>query len=327
MKCFVIGCGSIGERHIRNLKTLSVSDIIAYDVDLKRLNFIKQKYKITTSSTIDNGFKQNPDIALVCTPPVSHISIAKMAIDNNIHVFIEKPISNTLEGVNELLKKAKKKDLTVFVGYNFRFQKGIQLTKKLIENGKIGRILSARAEFGQYLPDWRSWQDYTKSYTAKKELGGGIILDGSHEIDYMRWFVGDVDKVFCFADKVSNLKVETEDIAEILIRFKKKILGEIHLDFIRHGYSRNCEIIGEDGVITWDFLTNTVKVYESSEKKWDIKKLSGKTNDMYIEELKYFLNVIKTGKKPLIDGEEGKKTLEVALAAKKSAESKKVVKV
>lgn len=327
MKCLVVGCGSIGERHIGNLKKINAGEIIACDPDSERRSLIKEKYGAVVFDDLKKAFSEKPNVVFICTPPSSHIKIALEAVKNNAHVFIEKPMSNTMDGVDDLLKTAKKNNLLVFVGYNFRFHKGMQIVKKMIDDGKIGKILSARAEFGQYLPDWRPRQDYTKSYTAKKYLGGGIILDGSHEIDYMRWLLGDADSVFCLSGKISSLDVETEDIAEILINFKNGAICEIHLDFIRPGYSRNCEIIGEKGVVYWDFSEKNVKFYASETKKYEIIKIKSEVNDMYVEEIKHFLNSIKTLKKPLVCGYEGKKSLQLALAAKKSHRLNKLIKL
>jgi len=296
-------------------------------LDFKRRDLIKDKYHITVFDDVKQALSKNPDLVFICTPPSAHIKIALEAVKNNAHVFIEKPLSNSLNKVDELNKIAKKKNLQIFVGYCFRFHKGLQLVKKMVDEQKIGKILSIRAEFGQYLPDWRPWQDYKKSYTAKKDLGGGIILDGSHEIDYARWLIGNVESVFCFADKISSLDVETEDVAEILLKFKNGAIGEIHLDFIRPGYTRNCEILGEKGVIVWDFAENVVKIYDLKRKKWEVIKTPSDTNDMYVDEVEHVINAIKMGKKSLIDGFDGEKTLEVVLAAKESADSCKVIKI
>jgi predicted dehydrogenase len=327
MKFLVVGCGSIGERHIKNLKSISAGQIIVSDINSKRLNNIKKKYRLLGFNDYQKALDQQPDAVLVCSPPSSHIPISIDAVKNNAHLFIEKPLSNTMNKVDELLQCAKRRKLIVFVGYNFRFQKGIQLVKEIMDRGTIGKIMAARAEYGQYLPDWRPLQDYTKSYSAKLNLGGGIILDGSHEIDYMRWFFGEIHSLFCCANKVSDLDVETEDIAEILIYFKKGILCEIHIDFIRPGYTRNCEIIGKKGVITWDFLDRNVKIYDILKKRWKSIKTPCEINDMYIEEMKHFIYAVNGLEKPLIDGDEGKKTLQVALFAKKSAKSQKLVKL
>jgi len=143
----------------------------------------------------------------------------------------------------------------------------------------------------------------------------------------MRWLIGGAKSVFCSAGKISNLDVETEDVAEILINFKNGAICEIHLDFIRPGYSRNCEIMGEKGVIYWDFSEKIVKFYSSETKKYEIIKTKSEINDMYVEEIKHFLNSIKALKKPLVDGYEGKKSLQLALAAKKSHQLNKLIKL
>ena len=328
MKILVVGCGSIGERHIRNLKRLPVDKIIACDTNPERLILIKERYDIQeTYMELQKAIEQEIDAVLVCTPPSVHIPVALDAIDSKAHVFIEKPMSNSLDGVDELIKRASKNELIICVGYNFRFHKGLKMVKEIVDRGEIGKILFARAEFGQYLPDWRPWQDYKQSYTAKKDLGGGIILDGSHEIDYMRWLLGDIEQIFCFAKKVSTLEVETEDIAEILIKFKRGAIGEIHLDFVRPDYSRTCEIIGEKGTIKWSYQDRFVKVYSMDAKRWKTFNIKADPNDMYVQEMQHFVNCIKTGKNPLVDGEEGKKTLEIALLAKKSVEIKEVIEV
>jgi len=328
MKILVVGCGSIGERHIRNLTMLSVDKIIACDTNPERLALIKEKYGIQETYTeLREAIDQEIDAVLICTPPSSHIPIALKAVDYKAHVFIEKPMSNSLDGVDELIKRASKNRLIICVGYNFRFHHGLKLVKDMLDGGEIGTILSARAEFGQYLPDWRPWQDYMQSYTAKKDLGGGIILDGSHEIDYMRWLLGDVEEIFCFAGKISSLEVETEDVADILLKFKSGAIGEIHLDFVRRDYSRTCEIIGKNGTIKWSYQNGFVKVYLVDVGRWDTFNIKADPNDMYMQEMQHFIDCVKIGETPLVNGEEGKKSLEIALSTKRSAETKEVINV
>ncbi len=327
MKIFVIGCGSIGERHIKNLQNLSSNDISSFDADKKHLADIKKKYDIDTYDSLDKGLGQNPDLVLICTPPSNHLEIAKKAIDFDTNIFIEKPISNKIEGVDELINKAEKKKKLVFVGYNWRFNNGIRLIKNKIENEEIGKIFYGKAEFGQYLPDWRPWQDYTKSYTAREELGGGIILDGSHEIDYITWFLGEIKEVSCFANKLSNLKVNVEDVADIILKFKNNKIASIHLDFIRKGYSRNCTIIGEKGTLYFDYTDQIVYQYLIDENKIEQYNIKTDPNDMYVEEMKYVLDCIKNNKQTLINGKNARMVLEIALAAKKSAEKGEIIKL
>jgi len=319
MNILVIGCGSIGERHIKNLITLSAGSIIVSDTNPDRLEYIKEKYFLDVFDDVDAAFATHPDIVLVCTPPPLHIPLAMKAVDHGCHVFIEKPLSHTLDHVEGLLTKAKKKQRIVFVGYNLRFQKGIRLMKQLLEEEAIGKTLAIRAEFGQYLPDWRPSQDYTKSYTAQQSMGGGIILDGSHEIDYVRWFAGEITEVSCFAGTLGSLHVDVEDTAEILLRTANGAIAEIHLDFLQRVYSRTCKIIGTQGTLLWDYSENMVRLYSAKTKEWKTFPLQTEPNEMYLEEMKHFLACINGKAVPLIDGYEAKKVLEIALAAKKSA--------
>jgi predicted dehydrogenase len=320
MKFFVIGCGSIGERHIRNIQTLCPDcSILATDVSADRLSLMQKKYGVIACSTIDEGFIQNIDAAIICTPPNSHIAIAMVAIKNKVHVFIEKPMSNSASEVENFLRLAESTNLVTFVGYCFRFHAGLNFVKKILESGELGEILFAEAKYGQYLPDWRPWQDYKQSYTAKKALGGGIVLDGSHEIDYIRWLVGEVKEVFCFASQASDLEVETESVAGILLKFKNGSIGTIHLDFVRRDYSRGCEIICRNGTVQWSYEDNTVRLYRAADKKWQVwNNVVNDSNDMYILEMKHFIECLTTHKQPLVTGKEGFETLKIALAAKES---------
>jgi len=327
MKILVVGCGSIGERHIRNLIDISSHNIIAFDTSKERLDVIKERYNVETFDNTERCFDCSIDAVIVCTPPSSHIQVAEQAIAHGAHVFIEKPISDRLDDLDKLIENAANNKKIILVGYCFRFSEGLKMVKSLIDSGKLGKILSVKAEFGQYLPDWRPWQNYKQSYTAKKELGGGIILDGSHEIDYLYWLVGDVREVFCFADKISDLEVETEDTAEILLRFSNGAIGEIHLDFTQRAYSRNCKIIGEKGTLTWDFGQQKIRFYSVDSKEWKTYDVDSDTNLMYIEEMKHFLHCVDVLSIPLIDAIQGKRVLEIALAAKESSENSMVVKV
>ena len=154
-----------------------------------------------------------------------------------------------------MLELARSKNLVTLVGCNLRFHPGLVAVKRLLEQGVAGRIVAIRAEVGQYLPDWHPGEDYRQGYSARLDLGGGIILDAVHEIDYVRWLLGPVRSVACFAGKLSHLEVETEDTAALLFRFSNGTIGEVHLDYVQRAYSRTCHIIGDEGTIRWDYST------------------------------------------------------------------------
>jgi predicted dehydrogenase len=329
----VVGCGSIGQRHIRNLLRLGVYQIAACDSQKDQLLKVAELYKVKRLySNFESALNRNVDAVLICTPSASHASFVKAALEKNYHVFVEKPLSDTLVTLDDIVAKAKHKNKILMVGYNFRFHPCLKLIKQFLVEGTIGEIISAKAQFGQYLPDWRTNVDYRQSYSAKKASGGGIILDAIHEIDYMRWFLGEVAEVFCFAEKLSKLEIDTEDTAEILLRFKSKALGNIHMDYVQRVYNRQCEIIGEEGTLTWNFNDNIVRLYNIREKNWQLFPIMDNGskydfNQTYYNEIFYFLRCVCGYGTPPVDGAEGKKVQEIAFAAKRSAETGMVVKI
>lgn len=319
LKALVIGYGSIGRRHAENLKALGVGKIFF-------LRHSKSKnLPVGHFTSLSSALRENPDFAVIANPTSLHIPVATSLAKAGVHLFIEKPLSNSARDANELVKIVKNKKLVTMVGYNFRFHPQLIQIKKLIKNGAVGKVLSARVEAGQYLPDWHSDEDYTKGYAAKKSLGGGVILTLIHEIDYLSWLIGKPKRVFCLADKVSNLKIDVEDVAEVLIQYDNKTLGEVHLDYLQRVGRRNLEIIGEKGTILWDYFDGEIKIYKN--KKWSTYKLSKKwkRNQMFMDEMKHFLECVRKRKETKIPIVEGAKSLRVALAAKKSVSTGKSI--
>lgn len=327
MKFLVIGCGSIGERHIRNLQSLSAGEILAHDIDIERLTFIGEKYQLKTYANLDKALEHQVDAFIICVPPSLHIPFALKGIEHGAHLFIEKPLSHNLEGIDTVLEQAKAKGLITFVGYNLRFHPGLKLVKQLLDEGRIGKVLSARVEAGHYLPDWHPWQDYRQMYTAKKEAGGGIILDGSHELDYIRWFLGEVKEMSCFAGKLSSLEVETEDTAEIILRFDSGAIAGVHLDFVQRAYSRSCKLIGEEGTIIWDYPAKKVSIFSAKSGHWEETEIKSEPNDMYLEEIKHFTKCIRGEEAPIVDGVTAKRVLKIALAAKTSSQTGRTIRL
>ena len=327
MLILVAGCGSIGKRHIRNLQALKVGDIIAYDVQRSRSSQVEQEFSIKTYDDLERALAQHPEVTLVCTPTSLHIPLAVSAARQGCHLFIEKPLSHSVDGVDELIGIITDKSLVALVGCNMRFHPGIALMKELLEKESIGKILGARVEAGQYLPDWHPWEDYRQGYSANRFLGGGVILDVIHEIDYITWFLGDVSRVVCFSGKLSSLEIDTEDIAEVLLWLESGAIAEVHMDYIQRSYGRSCQLIGEEGTILWDFSDRQVKVYSSRTGEWQVfsESLDYDTNQMYIDEMKHFVQCLEGINRPVQDVKAGKRTLEVALAAKESSETGKVI--
>lgn len=318
--CFVAGCGSIGRRHIRNLRTLGTRDIYAFDTNPERLAVQVRDFGVVPCDSFEEGLARNPSLVLVCTPPSEHIPLALLAVRAGCHVFIEKPLSHSLDEVETLLTAAAMKGRFVYVGYNWRFHPGLRQIHQRLENGAIGRLLTVRSEFGQYLPDWRPSQDYRASYTARASMGGGIIRDASHEIDYVRWLAGEVRSVYCVAGKISSLEMDVEDTAEIALRMETGSIAQIHVDCTQRSYTRTCKIIGETGTFMWDYAFG-IGHYDARSGRWRVEPIVYDANSMYVNELAHVLMCVRGEAHLEVDGEAGKRVLAITMAALESAKT------
>ncbi len=322
----VIGCGSIGRRHIGNLVTLQAGEIKAFDLQEDRRRDVMSQFEVETVSDLSQAWKHHPDVVLITTPTRSHIALALEAAQHGCHLFIEKPLSDTLEGVDRLLDVVKEGKLITLVGCNMRFHHGPATIKGILMENNLGRVCAALLDAGQYLPDWHPYEDYRNLYASRRSMGGGVILDGIHEIDYARWLFGEVEEVFCFGGKLSNLQIDTEDCANILMKFSSGFSAHLHVDYIQRAYSRSCKVICEEGSIFWDIVSGPVKVFDASSKKWTaIDPPQGyDINRMYLEEMRHFLRCLD-GKEPsVLDVRDSKRVLEIALAIKESMKSGKM---
>lgn len=323
----VAGAGSIGRRHMGNLRKLGFEKIAATDPDSERLAAVAKEFGVQCLPDFAQALADHkPDAVFVCTPPVYHTDQARQAVRNGAHVFVEKPISDRLEGLKELAEEAHQRSRVVQVGYNLRAHPGVVRLKRCVEESAIGKILWARVEVAQYLPDWRPWQDYRKSYTAQRSLGGGIILDASHEIDYILWLLGAPAELTCMAGKVSQLDVDVEDSATILIRMASGAQVDVHMDFVQRSYARSCVLAGENGKLLWDFEKNQVSLVPPNASP-EIHRYDFESNQMYVAEIEHFFESIDGNAAPLCGIADARLTLQVALAAKESAADKKWVRL
>lgn len=319
LSVLVVGSGSIGRRHLRNLHGLGLTRLGVCDVDAERSAEAASGLEVERFAELDEGLgAMHPDAVFVCTPPALHVRQAVQAVRAGAHVFIEKPISNRLEEVDELIRESEATRKVAQVGYNLRFHPGLKRVKRLLEERVIGRVLWARAEFGQYLPDWRPCQDYRFSYTASREAGGGIILDDSHELDYMLWLLGKPVELVAMAGRVSDLAVNVEDCATLLVRFEDGSQADIHMDFVQQGYQRNCKLAGEHGTIEWDYTAKHVRLLRRGDTEWKVWRYEFEPNQMYVDEVEDFLACVMTGSLPAVDVRQAKVVLEWALAARRA---------
>jgi len=192
--------------------------------------------------------------------------------------------------------------------------------KRLVTEGVAGRLVSARAQFGHYLPDWHPWEDYRQGYSARREMGGGVVLDRIHELDLMRWLMGDVAEVCALTGRLSSLEIDSEDTAEILLRFESGAFGSVHMDYVRRNYDCRLEIIGEEGTLQWSYESHAVSCFTGRDRAWRRTEWPDyDPNDMYLEQMRHFLTVVEGRELSVQDVCEARSVLEMAIAAKRSS--------
>ena len=221
-----------------------------------------------SSSPSTKALPQQPDAVLVCTPSNFHVPVALAAARAGCHLFIEKPVSHSWEGVECLLEEVRSRDLTTLMGFDLRFDPGLLKIKELLAAKTIGHVVAAHVEVGQYLPDWHPWEDYRFTPSAKQSSGGGVILDLIHELDYISWLLGPVADLTAMSGHVSRLEIETEDVAAILLRFETGAIATIQLDYLQRPPSRTCRLIGESGTIEWNYFGRFVRWHVAGGEGW-----------------------------------------------------------
>jgi len=327
LKILVVGYGSIAKRHIKNLRNYKNIEIIVLTKKSSDNFLKKEKCKIVNS--IDEAIKEMPDAAFITNISSQHVNTSLKLAKNRIHLFIEKPLSDSLKNINQLEKMIKKKKIISQIGCNLRFHPCIKKIRELLIKNYIGESFSVQVENGSYLPDWHPHEDYKKSYASNKKQGGGVILTNIHEIDYLYWFFGKIKEVTSISENISKLGIKAEDFASIILKFNNNIMAEIHFDYFQRPSCRGCKIVGNKGTIMWDFEKNDVIVYNIEKKRWKtyLKLKNYDNNLMYINEITHFLDCIKKEKNTINDIQEGIKVLKITLGVKKSALLKRTIQI
>jgi len=312
MNLLVIGAGSIGRRHARNLKSLGAK-VFLFDVDTELLNTTCETEGYSPCTNLEYFLKtEKPDAALVCTPNHLHIPVAYQMVQSGIDIFIEKPLSNTLDGIEDLIRAVDEKGCIAMVGFMLRFEPGLRLLKEMIHPEKVA---FAQLEFGSHMPLWRKGVDYRAVYSANRSMGGGTILDDTHELDYACWLFGYPKNIVSVFGKFSSFDIDVEDTAMISFRYPDKLVS-IHSDYLQRKYSRHCKICDREGyTIEWVF-GNSVRYSDASGEKTFSYADTFDVNQLYLDEMQYFIECIRGRIRPVSDLENGFKIMKIALAAK-----------
>ena len=327
MRGLVVGGGSIGRRHLQNLKLLGVDCLGVVETDPDRRTALSAELKIKSFENLSAGFDWAPELFVIATPTHLHGEQTLAILEKGVPTFVEKPLCHTPALLQKISDAMERRRVASLVGCNMRFHPGPAQVKELLNENRIGRILFARVQAGSYLPAWRSPQDYRTNYAAREETGGGCILDCIHEIDLVRWYLGAVRAVFCLSGKLSSLEIETEDVAALSCRHESGALSEIHLDYVQRTYERDCQIVGEQGSIFWAFKSGEVRWFDAVTGEWTIfsQPPGWEVNKMYVDEMKHFLECVRDERPTMLPISEAVSVMQIAFAAKTSARERREV--
>jgi predicted dehydrogenase len=334
MKFLIAGLGSIGRRHIRNLWSLGERDIRLYRTH--RSTLAEDEFAgLPVEIDLETALAWKPDAVIVTNPTALHLDVAIPAASKGCHLLLEKPISHTVNRLDELESIVQRNGVHVLVGFQFRFHPGLQRIAILLKEGAIGRPLSGCAHWGEYLPGWHPWEDYRQGYSARRDLGGGVILTLSHPMDYLRWLLGEVEAIWALASRLGDLEIDVEDTAEIGLRFASGALGSLHLDYNQRPPFHTLEIIGTNGTIRWDNVSGAVSIYSTiamegvpiEEWKTYPPPAGFERNNLFLDEMCHFLEVIQGKVRPVCTLRDGRIALELAEAAYRSAKFGQLEKV
>jgi predicted dehydrogenase len=325
LRVLLIGLGSIGRRHLRLLRGITDVEILWWRSGHgQSFQPPDEKHGMRVFRKFERAIENKPDFAIVSNPTALHLETAIALARAGIPFLIEKPVSDRLKGLDTLRNIVKEKSLPVMVGFQLRYHPGYKHLIKLIHRGDIGQLLGLQGYVGQYLPDWRSDVDYRQSYSARKDLGGGVIFDLCHEIDIAISILGKVTKVSCFCDHYSDLKIDSEDMADISMEHQNRRLSHIHLNYLERGYEWTTRILGTSGTVIWDYGKGYVKLIQANGTIQLWNDPDGFNRDwLFREQLEHWLEVLAGKTLPLVNLDDGIAVTEVALAAKRSSQEKR----
>jgi len=318
----ILGTGSVGKRHASNLSSLG-STISCMDPRTDRLEEVKQEIDVVgTYISIEEAFSDSSrkfDGVVVASPPVFHVDQSIAALERGIPVLLEKPVSQDKESAVKLREVVNRTGTPLLLGYTWRWWPPFAMVRELIENKTIGKLRYVQFMMSAHLADWHPWENYWDFFMASKALGGGALLDESHWIDLMLWFLGDPESLFAKVDKISDLKIDTDDNVDMVITYKDGLNVTIHLDIYGRPHEKYIRFIGESGSILWTADPNRVAVGKEWSQTWENYEFDCERNDMFTAVGKEFIDIINGSDAKTCDINDGVRVLSLIESARQSS--------
>jgi predicted dehydrogenase len=324
MKIAILGYGAIARRHLDILIDIIGRESLDVLVCRERSLPLKPEHAwARVTANFGEAVDFAPECAIVASPATKHVEQAAKLAALGTHLLVEKPLSADLPGTDELIRICEAKEIAVLVGYDMNYLPTMRYLSDAVASGAAGRVISMSSEVGQFLPDWRPGVDYRHTVSAKSSLGGGVLLELSHEIEYADRLLGGAKSVFCNCSVSGLLDIDAEDSADIIMEGANGATAAIHLDMLQKVPSRSCRVAGTDGALRADFIEGAVFIRTAKDRAE--RRCFGDSpqspNHAYIEQMSHFLACAKGEAEPLVSCRRGVRVVELAVAAKRSAES------
>jgi predicted dehydrogenase len=258
-----IGLGGAGQRHLRLFReNLPNVELIAYrstnktpllnsDFSVNQNELIEDVYQIKIYNNLKEVLALKPDLVVISTPSSMHLEYAQLCASKGINVFVEKPISNSMEGLQTLKDTSEKNNVAIQVGFQRRFHPHLSKIREIIQSGRIGQVLTVNFTVASYIPRWHPYENYLDLYACRKELGGGVLLTEIHEIDLAVWYFGMPKSVVCIGGTYSDVGMDVEDTVRLTLDYVNFSV-QINLTFWQKHHERSLSICGEEGYLSWD---------------------------------------------------------------------------
>jgi predicted dehydrogenase len=317
----IAGLGSIGRRHLRNLLALGEEDILLYRTHRSTLPDAELA-SFPAETDLGRALAHRPDGVIVANPTALHLAVAIPAAEAGCHLLIEKPVTDRRDAaLDDLRQAAAPVEARTLVGFQFRFHPVLSRIRDILHSGQIGRPLSVRVHWGEYLPDWHPWEDYRQSYAARRDLGGGVVNTLCHPLDYLRWLIGEVTSLSAYTAQVSELELDVEDVAEITLSFENGCVGSVHLDYFQRPAAHWLEINCTTGHIRWDNATAAARVYDAEKDAWaSLEPPAGfERNQLFLDEIRHFAALVRGDESSRCDLQDGIRALALTDAVHASA--------
>ncbi|HYW31077.1 MAG TPA: Gfo/Idh/MocA family oxidoreductase [Gemmatimonas sp.] len=325
LRCVVVGAGSIGRRHLRNLTALGV--------ECAALRTMAGQSGPLDGWPVlrawDEVAEFQAGIAVIANPTAYHVDAALAAIRIGCHILVEKPVADRLSVAMELEEAVRRAGTVALVGYQFRFHPSLRAVQQWVAAGLIGTPMAAHAHWGEFLPSWHAGENHLDGYSARSDLGGGVVRTLSHPIDYLRWILGEIVSVSAVTARAEGISRDVEDVASLTLRMRSGGLATVTLDYVERPVRHWLGITGSRGTISWDALSGCAELYDIAGvcQRWTLPESGFERNSMFMDEARHLLACIEGAERPLCTLQDGVRAVAIAEAALQSAREGRVIDV